>query len=122
MVLTDKWSLANNKKENSANKIFESESNYYKIRVMDDFDLTLGNLRILLLDMDAHSVESKDGRKLNNYTEIYPIFKFLKDLEKIYVIGGSSYSMAKGFNREYPLAEVVVSEIDPKVTKTAENF
>ena len=50
---------------------------------MDDFDLTLGNLRILLLDMDAHSVESKDGRKLNNYTEIYPIFKFFKkDLEK----------------------------------------
>ena len=123
LVLTDKWSLANNKKENSANKIFESESNYYKIRVMDDFDLTLGNLRILLLDMDAHSVESKDGRKLNNYTEIYPIFKFFKkDLEKIYVIGGGSYSMAKGFNREYPLAEVVVSEIDPKVTKTAENF
>ncbi|MEK7553703.1 MAG: fused MFS/spermidine synthase [Patescibacteria group bacterium] len=123
LVLTDKWSLANNKKENSANKIFESESNYYKIRVMDDFDLTLGNLRILLLDMDAHSVESKDGRKLNNYTEIYPIFKFFKkDLEKIYVIGGGSYSMAKGFSREYPLAEVVVSEIDPKVTKTAENF
>ena len=30
--------------------------------------------------------------------------------------------MAKGFSREYPLAEVVVSEIDPKVTKTAENF
>ena len=123
LILADKLLLAENEKAGSVKKKFESESGYYKIQVIDDSNLMLGNFRALLLDMDIHSVESKDGRKFGAYTEIYPVFKFFKnDLEKIYVIGGGSYSIAKGFSREYPSAEVIVSEIDPKVTKTAEDF
>lgn len=113
-------------KQNNANAklVFEKESAYYKIQVVDTpKDSLWGEARMLFLDLDSHSVESRSGKKLNIYTEIYPIFKnFISDLHDIYLIGGGSYSLAKNFARAYPSAAVTVAELDPEVTKVAEEF
>jgi len=114
--------FAEEQKINNNNLIFSSESNYYKIAVIDD--LFMGeDVRFLFLDFDSHSVENKDSENLNIYTAIHPIFSVFKDdIKDIFVIGGGSYKIAKNFSDFYKGAEIVVSEIDPEVTKVAEDF
>lgn len=110
-----------NKKDNG-DIVFSKETNYYKINVIDSF---LGSLKskILFLDIDSHSAEALNGEDLPFYTNIYPVFSvFNKNIKKIFVIGGGSYSIAKNFSKFYKNSDVLVSEIDPEVTKTAEIF
>jgi len=111
-------------KNEGKNVVFSKETNYYKIRVVDiDNFLNFSNSRILFLDSDSHSVENKNGEDLPIYTNIYPVFTvFNKNIKDIFTIGGGSYSIAKRFSEFYPESKVSVSEIDPEVTKTAENY
>jgi len=112
-----------NKEKNDDEKtLFSSESNYYKIKVAKK---TLGFIPIktLTLDADVHSLERFDGEDLPIYTNIYPIFSVINDkIKNVLIIGGGSYSMAKNISKFYPDSTVLVSEIDPAVTQTAENF
>ncbi|MEK7555547.1 MAG: fused MFS/spermidine synthase [Patescibacteria group bacterium] len=105
------------------NVIFNHESNYYTIRVVDGVHNIFGNIRVLFLDFDAHSAEGLDGQQLNTYPEIYPVFSVLKsNIHNILTIGGGSYLIAKNFSDFYKNSKITVVEIDPAVTKTAEEF
>jgi predicted membrane-bound spermidine synthase len=109
-------------KNGNGNMVFSKETDYYKIKVVDRL-LNFSNSRILFLDFDSHSVESKNREDLPVYTNIYPVFSvFNEKIKNIFVIGGGSYSIAKNFSKFYANSEVLVSELDPEVTKTAENF
>lgn len=102
--------------------VFSSESNYYKINVAD-YSLGGEEARFLFLDFDSHSIENKNSENMTIYTAVPPIFSFFKDnIEEIFVIGGGSYKIAKNFSDFYKNAEITVSEIDPEVTKVAEEF
>lgn len=109
-------------RSSDGNVVFSKETDYYKIKVVDRF-LNFSNNRILFLDFDSHSIESKNGEDLPIYTNIYPIFSvFNEKIKDIFVIGGGSYSIAKNFSKFYVNSEILVSELDPEVTRTAENF
>ncbi len=103
--------------------LYEKNSAYYHIKVMDAPFGQAGLSRFLFLDADAHSIEPKTGKKSLLYTDIYPIFGAMKDtIRAIHVIGGGAYTLPKEFSRYYTGASVSVSEIDPDVTKTAERY
>ncbi len=112
------YSYQTNKKENL---IFESESNYYNIKVAKT---TYNNTdtKVLFLDLDSHSLEGMDDKKIGIYQEISPILNaFTKDIKNALVIGGGSYQIPKDLVRLFG-ANVTVIEIDPEVTRTADNF
>lgn len=103
--------------------IYNHQSAYYNIRVIDVVNDILGKSRALLLDFDVHSVEKSDDGHSVFYPEIYPVFSVFKErFDNILVLGGGSYSIAKNFFNFYKNAEVTVVEIDPAVTKAAEDF
>lgn len=103
------------------NIIFETESNYYKIRIVDGkVKNTLA--RILFLDFDSHSAESLNNEKIGTYQEIASLFKAFKNkFENILVIGGGSYNLPKNFSNLYK-SEITVVEIDSAVTDAAKKF
>jgi spermidine synthase len=110
-----------NSSSKNQNVVYESESNYYKIRVVDSW-VSRVPARILFLDFDSHSVESLADYKAGTYQDIAPIFKAFKNsFKNILVIGGGSYHLPKELWHIYN-AETEVVEIDPEVTKTAKKF
>jgi spermidine synthase len=103
--------------------LYEKNSAYYHIKVLDAPFGQAGMSRFLFLDADAHSIEPKTDKKSLLYTDIYPVFSAMKDpIRTIHVIGGGAYTLPKEFSRYYKGAEVSVSEIDPEVEKTAERY
>jgi len=106
-----------------ANNVFYSkESNYYSIKVADGV-LGMDDVRVLFLDFDAHGIESRAGKFLGGYPDMYPLFfAFKNSLKDIFVIGGGSYSIPKYFADYYKDSKVTVAEIDPKVKEAAEKF
>lgn len=102
--------------------IFNSESDYYKIAVVRG--AVAGEVfKILFLDFGTHSAERIDGEDMDAYTAIYPVFSVFKnEIKDIFAIGGGSYTIAKNFSEFYENSNITVSEIDPEVTKTAEDF
>lgn len=103
------------------NSIFEKESNYYKIKIVDKF-FNNRPARLIFLDFDSHSVESLDNKKIGTYQEISSLFQiFKKDFKNILVLGGGSYNMPKDMKKLYG-ADVTVVEIDPVVTQMAKKF
>jgi spermidine synthase len=107
----------------SENLVFFKESNYYQIKVVDGQFNGADDARILFLDFDSHSIESKSKKFLGVYPDVYPLFSvFKKDIKDIFVIGGGSYSLPKNFSDFYEGSFVKVAELDPEVKKTADVF
>jgi spermidine synthase len=103
--------------------IYEKNSAYYHIKVIDAPFRQAGLSRFLFLDADAHSIEPKTGKKSLLYTDIYPIFSTMKDIIRtIHVIGGGAYTLPKEFMSHYQDSSVSVSEIDPDVEKIAKEY
>lgn len=103
----------------SKNIIFETESPYYAIKVVEG---KVNNVysKLLFLDFDIHSIEGTNS--LGTYQETAPIFSVFKpDIKKALVLGGGSFNMPKDLFRLYK-ADVTVVEIDPQVTETARKF
>ncbi|MGI9315943.1 MAG: fused MFS/spermidine synthase, partial [bacterium] len=105
----------------------EVESNYYCLRVADEFD-AFDRLyaRTLVLDHMVHSTNIKDkpAELWTPYihamdTLIHTHFKNPGELSYFFA-GGGAYTHPRAINYRYPKAEVVVSEIDPAVTKVAQ--
>lgn len=103
------------------NILFETETPYYKISIIDD--LFQGRQsRMLFLDLDSHSIEGVNGEYVGTYQDISPMFKiFHNNLRHILTIGSGSYHIAKDLFRLYH-ADITAIEIDPKVTETARTF
>lgn len=101
--------------------LFETESAYYKISVLDR-PFHDQPSRILFMDFDSHSIEGLNGARIGTYQDISPIFKvFRKDLHHILTIGSGSYNISKDLYDLYH-ADITAIEIDPKVTETARMF
>lgn len=108
-------------KNKSDKVIFESESNYYDIKVVRG-KYNNSDVRLLFLDLDGHSIEGTSGKKVGTYQEISPILRaFTKNIRGALVIGGGSYQIPKDIARLYG-ANVTVVEIDPTVTDIANKF
>jgi predicted membrane-bound spermidine synthase len=102
--------------------LYEKNSAYYHIKVIDAPFGQGGDSRLLFLDADVHSRKPKTEEKSFTYTDIYPIFDFIHPPKTIHVIGGGAYTLPKNFTHYYPKAKVSVSEIDEEVEKVTEKY
>lgn len=103
--------------------IFEKETPYYLARVLD-YALypEYGKNRILLLDIDPHSLQTERTSK-RFYTDIYPAFSvFSNSINRIHVVGGGAYTLPIHLKKQYPQASVSVSEIDPTLEGIARTY
>lgn len=103
--------------------VYQAESDYYNIKVVEDPDL-LGGVKIMFLDEGSHSAEPIDSTELiAPYNKITSqIMQKIENNRKILMIGGGSYSLAKDLKKNVPMVEVDAIELDPAVQKTAEKF
>jgi spermidine synthase len=107
----------------NTNDIYSKESDYYTIHVADRKLAGYGETRILFLDADSHSMESLSNKKIDLYTNFYPIFSIFNDnIENIAVIGAGSLELSNNFKSYYPTAAVTTAEIDPEVVTTAKKY
>jgi len=108
-----------------ASVVYEKETSYYLARVVNANNLLgLGPAKVLFLDFDSHSIEKEkeDGDPLF-YTAMAPVFGVLnKHINNIHVIGGGAYTLPKHLADRYPSAHISVTEIDPEVTRIAEDY
>jgi spermidine synthase len=103
--------------------VYQDESNYYTVRVVDADDSVWGDARMLFLDFDSHNVESRSGKTLRTFTSIHPLLTLLRrDMHDVFVIGGGSYAMPKNLIHLIPDANITVAEIDPQVTAVAKEY
>lgn len=103
--------------------IYQKESAYYNIKIIDKRDSEFGNARLMFLDFDSHSVESLENKSLDIYTNIPPAFSLLKEkISDILVIGGGSQAISKNFSAYYKDSAVRTVEIDPVVKQAAEKY
>ncbi len=103
--------------------LYEDESDYYHIKVVDNSNNTLGNVRMMFLDFDSHSIENLDGKMMDEYTGIYPVFPLLKqNIKNVLVIGGGSQALSKNMIDYYEGANVTTVELDPEVARVAEEY
>jgi len=102
--------------------IFQKETDYYDAKVIDTNLPSVGDSRILFLDFDSHSIETK---KVNQsfYPEMYPVFADLSaNIKNILVIGAGAYTMPKHFKDYYKNANVSVIDIDPEMINIGNNY
>lgn len=109
----------------NANILFEKETDYYSVKVIDANIPNYGQSRLLFLDFDIHSFEPLEHRLsyVQNYTDISPIFSyFKKDLQDILVLGAGAYTLPKKLKKFYTDSNVVVVETDPSLIEIGEKF
>jgi len=102
--------------------LLEKESSYYLIRVLDK-KISGIDYRLLILDIDSHSMERRDGNKMDSYTEIAPVFpKINNDIQNILVIGVGSGKLSENLRGTFPNSKTTTVEIDPEVAEAASKY
>jgi spermidine synthase len=120
----------------SGRLIYEKDSQYYNIRVVERPAFGIQQ-RVMLLDGSAQSAklvgpsESDNGRRdgKSEYL-LFPYVKLSAQLidalkpvpMKALAIGGGAYSLPEYLQSRHPASEVTVVEIDPAVADTANRF
>lgn len=103
--------------------VYEGESDYYKIKVVDSTRPLDGKVRTLYLDADSHSIESASGNQLDIYTGLAPAFSaFNGNIKDVMVIGGGSLELSANFKKNFPDSNVTTLEIDKQVTQVADRY
>ena len=105
--------------------IFERDSAYNHLRVVDTIDLTSQQpVRILYLATEAHSIIFKENEELySKYHQLYLLDSLFKPkIQKALTLGGGAYIAPLNFLKRYSSAEMTVVEIDPAVTAVAKNY
>ncbi|MES2314641.1 MAG: fused MFS/spermidine synthase [Patescibacteria group bacterium] len=102
--------------------LYDKETDYFHVRVLDKYLNGFGDSRLLFLDFDSHSIDSKQISAIF-YPEMYPVFKFLKkDLSSTVFIGAGAYTMPKSFKKAYASSTVSVIELDPAVEQIGKDY
>lgn len=102
--------------------LFNKESSYYLIRVLDK-KISGVDYRLLVLDIDSHSMERVDGAKMGSYTEIAPVFSKINDnIGNILVIGAGSEKLSRNLQNTFPDSKTTTLEIDPEVVRVASEY
>ena len=109
--------------------IFFKESDYYTIKVVEEWDSYHHvPIRTLLLDHLVHSYTHPTDplflkyHYLKIYDELVAWQMEERPRDKFLFIGGGGYTLPRCFDTKYPDARIDVVEIDPWVTHVAEKF
>jgi spermidine synthase len=118
-ILTSFFLFNHHKKDGVT--IFEKDTPYYHIKIVDFMYPQVGFTRSLFLDYDQHSSETKEILPYA-YTNSFPLFGLLKkDPKDILVLGGGAYTLPKRLSSYYK-TKVDVFEIDPEVPSVVKNY
>ncbi len=121
-VLSVSSVFAENQARSISVVLYDKETNYFHVRVLDKYLNGFGDSRMLFLDFDSHSIDSKQVSAFF-YPEMYPVFKFLKkDLSGAVFIGAGAYTMPKSFKKAYASSTVSVIELDPAVEQVGKEY
>lgn len=103
------------------NVVFDKDTPYYHLQVVDFVTPYFGSTRSLFLDYDMHSLETENLIP-EMYMNIFPLFGKLTDHPKdILVIGGGAYTLPKEL-AEYYNTSVDVFEIDPEIPGVVKKY
>jgi hypothetical protein len=108
------------------NIIYDKETDYYRIRVVDyDYFPGSGKNRWLFLDFDSHSI--KTDKPVNLYTDMAPVFDVFSKIsghpmDSMHVIGAGAYVLPENMRILFPKAEISVSEIDPTLVDVGNDY
>ncbi len=104
----------------------DTESRYYCIRIIDYSSETDSESRLMVLDHMGHGINDRDDptRLFSSYAELADLMMRLRfpgrdDLAS-YFIGGGAYTIPRAWAVSYPRGRHEVAEIDPEVTRLAE--
>jgi len=106
--------------------IYETDTPYHHLVVADSYDpARQAYIRILILDDNFHSaMDLQDpARTVFTYTDYFHLgFLLNSNITRVLFIGGGGFTGPKMFLKDYPTVMVDVSEIDPEVTRVAEQY
>lgn len=103
--------------------VLNTESAYYKIRIVDSRKPPYEDMRLLLLDIDFNGITPLNGQILETYPYMYPAFNNLnKNISKVLVIGGGSESIAKNIYSHNSNADISTVEIDPMLVEISKQY
>lgn len=104
------------------NIVFQKETNYYNVKVVDLYLEEFGQSRALFLDVDSHSIQPEKISE-HFYPEMYPVFSHLKEnIKDILVLGAGAYTMPKYFKNYYKDSSVSVIEVDKELQNIGEKY
>jgi spermidine synthase/MFS family permease len=104
------------------------ESDYFCIRIADYSDQAGRPSSLMVLDHLVHSINDRDDPGLLYSPYIHGVDELLKlrftkkpkDFSpRAFFIGGGGYSLPRAWSNDYQMADLIVAEIDPQVTRAA---
>ena len=104
------------------------ESNYFCIRIADYTDQAGRPSSLMALDHLVHSINDRDDPSLLYSPYIHGVDELLKIrfnqkskdfAPRAFFIGGGGYSLPRAWAKDYQMSDLIVAEIDPKVTQAA---
>ena len=103
--------------------IFQANSEYYDIIVVDNVSFNNRTGRILLLDSAYSSGETPDGSSLFNYVnEGKKLYSLSSNPKRALVIGVGAGTQIEDLKKEFPDLIVDGVEIDPKVAEAGSKY
>jgi spermidine synthase len=106
--------------------VYETDTPYHHLIVADYYDPAVqSTIRILIMDDNLHSAMDlqNPNRTVFAYTDYFNLGLILNpNVTRVLFIGGGGFTGPKQFLRDYRNVTVDVVEIDPEVTKIAEEY
>jgi spermidine synthase len=106
--------------------VYETDTPYHHLVVADYYDPSAqATIRILIMDDNLHSAMDlqNPNRTVFSYTDYFNLgFLLNPKITRVLFIGGGGFTGPKQFLRDYPNVTVDVAEIDPEVTRAAEEY
>jgi spermidine synthase len=105
----------------------ERDTSYQRLFIRDDKDFAT-NRPVRMLMIDVYGIQSamfldRDDDLVAEYTKVFRVADaFVPDPRRVLMIGGAGYAYPKDLLRRHPNAKIDVVEIDPGMTKAAEEY
>lgn len=121
MILFIAYLVSHNKHKKDSVVVFQKDTPYYQIKIVDFTYPHFGFTRSLFLDYDQHSSETANILPYA-YTNSFPIFGELTAAPKnILVLGGGAYTLPKKLASYYK-TDVDVFELDPQLPSVVQEY
>jgi spermidine synthase len=103
--------------------IFQTESEYYAISVLDNVSIGNSTGRVLFMDGSGSSGELPDGSSLFEYeTEVKKLYPLLDNPKRALVIGVGAGTQIEDLKKEFSNIMVDGVEIDPMIPEVGSKF
>lgn len=116
--------LNNSKAPETENSIFQANSYYHQIEVIET-ESPAGQIRYLKLDSTTEGgMRVSDGALILDYQHFWQLARLNSnlDIQRALFIGAGAFGMPEHVSKNFPSAHVDVAEIDPEVIEVGKKF